>query len=228
MHRPNLTLSCALVAAGSLMLSYAASASDFKVDSGFSFGDSLTGSSTEGSAGSDKDKAKEKEKEEKATEITATEETSFDERSRVATFIGGVRVRDAEFNLSCDKLTAHLSRGNNVGTEEKSGGLERAIAQGNVVIVQEKTNEKGEVTRYVGRAGRAEYVAATGDVTLSGWPQIQQGINNQVATEEGTVMILNRSGRLKTIGGSKTVIKDSSDAPKDVTRGGSNRRARNP
>ncbi len=228
MHRPNLSLSCALVAAGSLLLSITAGASDFKVDNGFSFGDHFSGGNTAGGDSSGSDKAKSKEKEEKATEITATEETSFDERSRVATFIGGVRVRDAQFNLSCDKLTAHLSRGNNVGSEENGGGLERAIAQGNVVIMQEKVNEKGEVTRYVGRAGRAEYVAATGDVTLSGWPQIQQGINNQVATEEGTVMILNRNGRLKTIGGSKTVIKDSSDAPKDAARPNSNRRSRTP
>jgi len=50
-------------------------------------------------------------------------------------------------------------------------------------------------------------------VILSGWPQIQQGINNQIATEEGTVMILNRSGRMQTVGASKTVIAESSEAP---------------
>ncbi len=143
------------------------------------------------------------------TEITASIETTFDERTRTATFVGDVMVKDSQFTLTCDKLTAVLRK----GKEKESGGLERAVAEGKVVIVQEKPDEKGRMVRYMGKAARVEYDAETGDVTLTGWPQIQQGINTQVATEEGTKMILNKNGRLKTIGGSKTVISgDTGDA----------------
>jgi len=180
--------------------------------------------------------------ERKPTEITASKETTFDEKARVAVFTGDVTVIDEQFDLKCEKLTAYLKKAgpeSGKGSEKDSGkssdktaekpeaaankekkdpdaggGLERVVAEGNVVITQEKVATNGEVTRYVGKAARAEYNAATGDVTLTGWPQIQQGINNQVATEEGTVMILNRSGRLKTIGPSKTVIKESAEPPK--------------
>ncbi len=178
----------------------------------------------------------------KPTEITASRETTFDEKARVAVFSGDVTVVDTQFNLTCDKLTAYLKKpgadakadakgdakadatAEKKGGPEVGGGLDRVLAEGNVVITQEKAAANGEVTRYVGKAAKAEYNAATGDVTLKGWPQIQQGINNQVATAEGTVMILNKSGRLKTIGPSKTEIKDSSD--KDLMKVGKSESSR--
>ena len=45
------------------------------------------------------------------------------------------------------------------------------------------------------------------------WPSIQQGINNQVATEESTIMILKNSGQSRTVGGSKTGISETSKNP---------------
>ncbi len=163
--------------------------------------------------------------ERKPTEITASKETSFDEKTRVAVFVGDVTVTDSQFNLTCDRLTAQLRRPDAAaGKEGEAGGLEKVTAEGHVLIIQEKPDAEGKVTRYVGKANRAEYNAATGDVKLTGWPQIQQGINNQVATEEGTIMILNRSGNLKTIGGSKTVIQESSDPREKAGRAETNRR----
>ena len=53
------------------------------------------------------------------------------------------------------------------------------------------------------------YKPETGDITLREWPSIQQGINNQVATEAGTIMYLRSSGESRTVGGSKTVISDA-------------------
>lgn len=98
------------------------------------------------------------------------------------------------------------------GKAESGGasGLEKAVAEGHVVIIQERTDDKGEVVRYIGRATKAEYVAEKGEMTLSGWPQIQQGFNNQVATEESTVMVMDRDGHLHTKGSSMTVIKSDS------------------
>jgi hypothetical protein len=48
-------------------------------------------------------------------------------------------------------------------------------------------------------------------VTLEEWPQIQQGINNQMAVEKSTVMILNAKGRSRTIGASRTMIVDQGE-----------------
>jgi lipopolysaccharide export system protein LptA len=67
-----------------------------------------------------------------------------------------------------------------------------------------------------GRAQKALYDAKDQSVTLIGWPQITQGVNTHISTEEGTRMILYRDGRLKTYGGSRTIIQDKSEANKTV------------
>ncbi len=136
------------------------------------------------------------------TEITATKEAVFDNAASTAEFVGRVVVRDPQFTLTCDRLKVTLSK------DRK--GLERAEATGNVVIIQETTDSSGQTTKAIGRAGQAVYTPATGDIVLSIWPQVQQGVNNQVATEESTVMTLNRSGRSVTKGSSKTMITDGS------------------
>lgn len=138
------------------------------------------------------------------TEIMSEQEATFDNETSVATFVGKVVVKDPQFNLFCDKLTVYLNK------ERK--GIERAEAEGNVVIVQENENEKKEVVKSVGRGGKAIFTPDTGDVELRESPSIQQGINNHISTDPGTIMILNREGRLKTNGPSRTVIIDASTA----------------
>ncbi len=147
------------------------------------------------------------------TEITAKGEATFDNATGIATFTTSVFVKDPQFNLYCDKLTVYLNK------DRK--GIERAEAEGKVVIVQENTNEKNEIVKSIGRAGKAVFVPSTGDATLTAipglppegnWAQLQQGINNQVATDEKTVMILNRAGRLRTIGPSRVMLVDADKA----------------
>jgi lipopolysaccharide export system protein LptA len=65
-----------------------------------------------------------------------------------------------------------------------------------------------------GRAQKAIYEAKDQSMTLIGWPQVTQGNNTHISTEEGTRMILYRDGRLKTFGGSRTIIQDKSEATK--------------
>ncbi len=138
------------------------------------------------------------------TEITANKEATFDNAASVAEFVGRVVVRDPQFTLTCDRLKVTLSKNRK--------GMEVAEAVGNVVIVQENTEKNGQTTKAIGRSGLATYIPATGEVTLKNWPSVQQGMNNQVATEESTVMVLNRNGKSRTVGGSKTVITDTSEA----------------
>jgi lipopolysaccharide transport protein LptA len=135
------------------------------------------------------------------TEITADRQATFDNATSIAEFEGRVIVRDPQFTLFCDRLKVTLSK------DRK--GLHLAEAFGNVSIVQDNTDEAGKVVKSIGRAGKAVFEPASGNVTLTLWPQVQHGINNQVATEEGTVMVLNRDGRSRTTGGSKTVIVDN-------------------
>jgi lipopolysaccharide export system protein LptA len=159
------------------------------------------------------------------TEITSTNGVSYENQTRTAVFTGDVHVKHPQFTLAASKLTAILKK-DAAKTEAKpaqpaspvktpdlpggGGGLEKVIAEGNVVIIQDKPATNGSApTRYVAKAARAEYDSATGNVTLIGWPQVAQGINMQVATEESTVMILNRDGKMITSGGSKTIIQDT-------------------
>ena len=134
------------------------------------------------------------------TVIDSDAGATFDNATRTAEFTGAVVVHDPQFDLSCDKLHVIL------GANRK--GLSKVIATGSVVITQEKKNDRGDLVKSVGKCGRATYDATTGDVTMEDWPQIQQGINNQVATQQSTVMILNAKGRSRTIGGSRTMIVD--------------------
>jgi len=172
------------------------------------------------------------------TEITA-QEASFDQKANQAVFAGKVVVKNPEFNITCDKLTAFLRSEKGKGSAApagavpavpvkpvaapapanpasqgpNTGGLEKAIAEGSVVITQEKLDAEGNVSRSVGRARRATYEASTGDVVLTGRPELQQGINACVATDDSTIITLNREGRMKVTGPSKTVIRDAPENP---------------
>ncbi|MEA3188069.1 MAG: hypothetical protein QOD99_1899 [Chthoniobacter sp.] len=169
------------------------------------------------------------------TEITATKGATYEEKTHKAVFTGDVHVNDPQFKIICDKLTAFLrdSAASGGGAAAKAspdpkssptskpgdapakggGGLRSAIAEGNVTIIQDKPAQNGgEAEHNVGKAQRADYDADSGDVTLKGMPQVQQGVNTQIATDDSTVMIMNRDGRtMKTIGPSKTLIQDNSD-----------------
>ena len=138
------------------------------------------------------------------TEITCKAEATFDNVSGIAIFTEKVFVKDPQFNLFCDKLTVYLNK--------QRKGIDYVVAEGHAIIVQDNTNDKGEAQKSIGRAGKVVFVPAKNEATLTMWPQLQQGINNHISTEESTTMILNRGGQLKTIGGSRTVIVDADQA----------------
>jgi lipopolysaccharide transport protein LptA len=134
------------------------------------------------------------------TEIYA-DEALFDSQKYVGTFVGRVIVKDPRFNLQADKLIVHLAKG-----EKK--GLEKAIAEGNVGVVQERPGENGApAVRSVGRADRAVYTAGDGNVELTGTPRVQSGLNMHVATSPDTVMLINQNGTLTTKGPSRTELR---------------------
>lgn len=139
------------------------------------------------------------------TEITARNSATFDNATSIAEFEGSVVVKDPQFNLFCDRLKVTMAK------DRKELQLVEAFGNGpgSVVIVQDTTDENGKPTHSKGWAEKAIYNPATGDITLTGWPKVQHDINTQIATEEKTIMILNRDGKMTTTGGSKSTIQAS-------------------
>jgi lipopolysaccharide transport protein LptA len=143
-----------------------------------------------------------------ANEPTTTEiysdEAFFDSTKNMGIFSGRVKVVDPRFNLQSDKLTVFITKGENQG-------LEKAIAEGNVGLVRDRPDPNGgPPTHAVGRADKATYTAATGDVELRGTPRVQEGPNMHVATSPDTVMIINQNSQLTTHGPSRTEIHQQS------------------
>src|SRR5438876_11174468 len=134
------------------------------------------------------------------TEIYA-DEAFFDSTKNMGIFSGRVKVTDPRFNLQSEKLTVFITKGQNQA-------LEKAIAEGNVGLVRDRPDPSGgPPTRAVGRADKAVYIAATGDVELTGTPRVQEGLNMHVATSPDTVMIINQNSQLTTHGPSRTEIR---------------------
>lgn len=183
-----------------------------------------------GKTGSEKKNKSELKKTKGPTEITALEAT-FDQKANLAVFIGEVVVKDPEFNVSCDRLTAYLKSDKSKGDvppkpasggpsesapKKKGGGLEKAVAESTgdrrVVITQEKMEADGTITKSLGEADKATYDASTGDVVLTGSPEVLQGINRVVAVDPNTVMTLNRDGRMRANGLTKSTIVDKPES----------------
>src|SRR5213595_3105696 len=141
------------------------------------------------------------------TEIYA-DEAFFDSTKNMGIFSGRVKVIDPRFNLQSDKLTVFITKGRNQG-------LEKASAEGNVGLVRDSPDPNGGApTHAVGRADKATYTAATGDVELRGTPRVQEGANMHVATSPDTVMIINQNSQLSTRGPSRTEIRQQPDEEK--------------
>ena len=139
-----------------------------------------------------------------STEPTTTEiyadEAFFDSTKNMGIFSGRVKVTDPRFNLQSDKLTVFITKGQNQS-------LERAIAEGSVGLVRDRPDPNGgPPTRAIGRADKAIYTAATGDIELRGTPRVQEGPNMHVATSPDTVMVISQNSQLRTHGPSRTEI----------------------
>lgn len=154
------------------------------------------------------------------TEIYA-DEAFFDSTKSMGIFSGHVKVTDPRFNVQSDKLTVFIGKGENQG-------LERALAEGNVGVVRDRPDPNGgPPTRAVGRSEKANYVAATGNVELTGTPRVQQGLNTHIATSPDTVMVINQAGQLTTHGPSRTDIrqepKEGDEAKTDEAKSDTNK-----
>lgn len=170
------------------------------------------------------------------TEITSRE-AMLDNRKNLATFSGEVEVRDPEYNITCDRLTVHLrkEKGGKTetktteprpigaeedepvakagGKEEGGSGIEKAIAEGNVVIIQDKLDADGKKQRYYGKARKAVFDQDKKTCVLTGWPRISQSLNDNmgkevIAKQESTVITLDQAGIIKVDGPNTVRLSD--------------------
>ncbi len=132
--------------------------------------------------------------------ITADKQAEFDSETKTAVFLGNVKVVDPQFVIRCDKLTAYMAKSD-------EGGLERAVATGNVRVVQEKKDPQGKAKRSVGDGDKMIWEAKSGVARLSGNARVQQGVNLHIAENAETVMVITRDGELTTEGRSRTAFK---------------------
>jgi lipopolysaccharide export system protein LptA len=168
------------------------------------------------------------------TEITALD-LELNNKERTGVFTGDVQVLHPEFNLSCDKLTVFLpkappkqapaaqgsksaedgTQGSSRKGEKKGGGLEKAVAEATgenwVIISQDKTESDGSVSLNRGRGKKAVYDSKTGNITLTGKPSVQQKLNTIEATQDSTVIVLNREGTMTVKGPSRSILRESSE-----------------
>jgi lipopolysaccharide transport protein LptA len=148
------------------------------------------------------------------TEIYS-DQAFFDSAKSMGIFTGHVKVIDPRFNMQSEKLTVFITKGENQG-------LERAIAEGNVGVVRDRPDPNGGPPSHaVGRSEKANYLASTGDVELTGMPRVQQGLNTHIAVSPETTMVITQDGQLTTHGPSRTEIRQEPNDDKEKGETGS-------
>ena len=170
------------------------------------------------------------------TEITA-HDALFDSRDYLATFNNEVRVTDPEFGLSCDRLTVNMKKPAPQGAAkpvekaaakpaakgDANSGIEKAVAEGNVIITQDKKEAGRDPEQYEGRGKRAVFDNKTGTLTLYGRPRIAQSVNGVVlkeiiTLEESAIITLHRSGKIEVKGLFKSTLHDAADLNQNAPR----------
>jgi len=132
-------------------------------------------------------------------EITS-KESVMDNKRGVLTFRGNVVVNHPQYNMICDKLEIHLAEGaTNAGSQDGSSpAFKRGIATGGMVEIR-RVGAKGKTQ--IALARRAEYIAASGDITLSGGPPyLQDGDRFIETTSEDARIIMRGDGKYEITG----------------------------
>jgi lipopolysaccharide export system protein LptA len=180
------------------------------------------------------------------TEITATQEAQFDTKTRTGIFVGNVKVVDPQFTLTSNQLTVHLNKDDEGGGLKDANAQGNVVI---VHINQPKTPAgpaKTPVasttpaartaaiggptpaptpapaqtpTTSVGKAENALYLAKDGTITLTGWPQVTQGLNTHIATAPGVKMVIYKDGKMQTYGSTRTLIVDRTGTNTPNTNG---------
>ena len=166
------------------------------------------------------------------TVIDAAQSATFNSKDRVAVFTKDVRVKDPRFELACDKLTVFLNKsaspdasapataatppplksatppapGQQPSPAPAGGGIDHALAEGHVIIIQRKAATKpGEEDKLsIGRGGIGTFDNKTGDMVLKDWPNLEQNGSSLIAKAQSTVMTIHRDSSMDCEGPNTT------------------------
>ena len=96
----------------------------------------------------------------------------------------------------------------NAAANANGSGIDHALAEGHVVILQKKAPTKpGEEEKIsIGRGETGTFDNKSGDMTLKGWPSLEQNGSSLIATSHDTVMIIHHDSSLDTRGPSQTKL----------------------
>jgi lipopolysaccharide export system protein LptA len=142
---------------------------------------------------------------------------------------GGLREADAQGNV----IIVHVNQPKGAGTPAPDvqpagqppgapspGGATPALPSGTPVPAGSPPQANGSPApaqtpvRSTSKSDRAVYFTKDGTITLTGWPQVTQGVNTHIATQPNVKMIIYNDGRLQTFGSTRTVIQDRSQTGK--------------
>lgn len=152
------------------------------------------------------------------TVIIEADNSVFDLNAAIFIYTGHVRARHPDFYIECEELEVHMVKEEESKTGKKApaptvsskdkktaadSGIKKAIARGPMVTI-EKRSEEGDVQQ--GKCRRLDYDAASGNITLSDYPQVQRGNLLHIATQADTTMVFDKNGKLHTNGRPRTVI----------------------
>ena len=175
-----------------------------------------------------------KSKKESGPTVIVSDKGSFKSSSQVAEFSGTVNVKGPGYGISCDRLSIKLKKKPAPGTtpvpapaakpgEESALGddIEEAIAEGNVVITQDKPGKDGgAASRYLATGQRAVFSSGTNALIITGWPKILdtkggKPVKQTNALEAGARVTLFQSNDMNFDGGRSEVILFGDEKNKD-------------
>lgn len=169
------------------------------------------------------------------TVVIEADNSVFDLNEAIFIYTGNVRARHPDFYIECEELEVYMVKEESKkapGTTtpkvdpKKSADpdlmkrapdknpIKKAIARGPMVTI-EKRDEQGNVQQ--GKCRRLDYDQATGDITLSDYPQVQRGNVLHIATQADTTMVFDKTGKLRTNGRPRTVILSDEPTPASGT-----------
>jgi len=128
-------------------------------------------------------------------DVTSDRQADYDQVNNKVIFTGKVELNSATIRLRAERVEVFMKPG--------GGGMERVEASTNVLMrTQDTANGPGQMAS----AGHASYNLATGEITLSDWPKIQETGKSHISTDPSTKMVMFTDGRLRTDGPNRTIL----------------------
>lgn len=173
--------------------------------------------------------------------IITADTNFFDPANSISVFQGNVKAKHPDFDIDCEELEIHMKKsekkagtGPKVPTSalidpnnpppttttpepapaaapEGQSGIEKAIAKGPMVTIIQKALDG---STKIGKGRHVTYDGKTGDITLRGMPQIQDGYNMIIATAPETVLVITADSKIRTMGPHETRLVQADEQPK--------------